>query len=117
MNNIVGMTLAAMKFGGSMEDVISIYRQFSSMTGKNMAFNADEIAAIVELGKGTGLGVDGAAEMAASFENIGISLGKTVKLTDKARNIAARYNVNVTDVLKSYRGLVESLSVLVLLKV
>jgi len=110
MNNIVGMTLAAMKFGGSMEDVISIYRQFSSMTGKNMAFNADEIAAIVELGKGTGLGVDGAAEMAASFENIGISLGKTVKLTDKARNIAARYNVNVTDVLKSYRGLVESLS-------
>ena len=33
-----------------------------------------------------------------------------IKLTDKARNIAARYNVNVTQVLQTYKGLVESLS-------
>lgn len=110
LNNIVGMSIAAMKFGGSMEDVIGIYRQFSSITGKNMFFNEKEIAAIVELGKGTGLGVDGAAEMAASFENIGISLGRTIKLTDRARSIAAKYNINVTDLLKTYKGLVVSLT-------
>lgn len=110
LNNIVGMSIAAMKFGGSMEDVIGIFSKFSTMTGKNMFFNEKEIAGIVELGKGTGLGVDGAAELAASFENIGISLGKTIKLTDRARNLAARYNVNVTEVMKTYKGLVESLT-------
>jgi hypothetical protein len=110
LNNVVGMSIAAMKFGGSMEDVISIYRKFSEATGKNRAFDAQEIAAIVELGKGTGLGVEGAASMATSFDNIGISLSKTIKLTDKARGLAARYNVNVTEVLKSYQGLVESLT-------
>ena len=110
LNNIVGMSIAAMKFGGSMEDVIGIFSKFSTMTGKNMFFNEKEIAGIVELGKGTGLGVDGAAEMAASFENIGISLGKTIKLTDRARGLAAKYNVNVTEVMKTYKGLVESLT-------
>ena len=110
LGNIVGMSIAAMKFGGSMEDVIGIYAKFSEATGKNRAFDAKEIAAIVELGKGTGLGVDGAAAMASSFDNIGISLSKTIKLTDKARGLAARYNVNVTEVMKTYQGLVESLT-------
>jgi hypothetical protein len=110
LKDFVGMSIAAMKFGGSMEDVIGIYQKFSEATGKNRAFDAKEIAAIVELGKGTGLGVDGAAALASSFDNIGLSLSKTIKLTDKARNLAARYNVNVTEVMKTYQGLVESLT-------
>ena len=110
LKDFVGMSIAAMKFGGSMEDVVGIYAKFSQATGKNRIFDAKEIAAIIELGKGTGLGVDGAAALASSFDNIGLSLSKTIKLTDKARNLAARYNVNVTEVMKTYQGLVESLT-------
>jgi hypothetical protein len=110
LKDFVGMSIAAMKFGGSMEDVVGIYAKFSQATGKNRIFDAKEIAAIVELGKGTGLGVDGAAALASSFDNIGLSLSKTIKLTDKARNLSARYNVNVTEVMKTYQGLVESLT-------
>ena len=56
------------------------------------------------------MGVQGASELAASFDNIGLSLEKTIDLTDKARNMSAKMNLNVTKVLKTYQGLVQSLT-------
>jgi hypothetical protein len=110
LNNFASLTLSAMKFGGSMKDVATVIQQFSQVTGKNRFFNEREIEQLVELGLGTGLGVDGASELAASFDNIGLSLEKTINLTDKARNMSAKMNLNVTKVLKTYQGLVQSLT-------
>jgi hypothetical protein len=110
LNNFASLSISAMNFGGSMKDVATIIQQFSEVTGKNRLFNEKEVGQLVELGLGTGLGVQGAAELASSFDNIGLSLEKTINLTDKARNLAARYNVNTTKVLKTYQGLVESLT-------
>ncbi len=110
LNNFASLTLSAMKFGGSMKDVATVIQQFSEVTGKNRFFNEREIEQLVELGLGTGLGVQGASELAASFDNIGLSLEKTIDLTDKARNMSAKMNLNVTKVLKTYQGLVQSLT-------
>jgi hypothetical protein len=110
LNNFASLTLSAMKFGGSMKDVATVIQQFSEVTGKNRFFNEREIEQLVELGLGTGLGVEGASELAASFDNIGLSLEKTINLTDKARNMSAKMNLNVTKVLKTYQGLVQSLT-------
>lgn len=110
LNNMGSLAIQATKYGGSMKDVAAIFQTFSTVTGKNRFFSEKEIASLVELGKGTGLGVEGAAQLAASFDNIGISLDKTIKLTDKARNMAARYNVNTAAVLKTYNELVTSLT-------
>jgi hypothetical protein len=110
LNNFSSLSISAMSFGGSMKDVATIIQQFSEVTGKNRLFNEKEVGQLVELGLGTGLGVQGAAELSSSFDNIGLSLEKTINLTDKARNLAARYNVNTTKVLKTYQGLVESLT-------
>ena len=110
LNNFSSLSISAMNFGGSMKDVAAIIQQFSEVTGKNRLFNEKEVGQLVELGLGTGLGVEGASELAASFDNIGVSLEKTINLTDKARNLAAKYNVNTTKVLKTYQGLVQSLT-------
>jgi len=110
LQNMSGLALEASKYGGSMKDVATIFSEFSQTTGKNRFFSKEEVGLLTELGKGTGLGVEGAAQLAASFDNIGISLDKTIKLTDKARNMAARYNVNTTAVLKTYNELVTSLT-------
>ena len=110
LNNMSGLALSAMKFGGNMKDVVTVMQQFSDITGKNRMFTEGQMGKLVELGLGTGLGVEAASEMAASFDNMGISLEKTINLTDKARNLAARYNVNTTKVLKTYDGLVKSLT-------
>ena len=110
LNNMGLLSIEASKFGGNMKDVATIFQEFSSTTGKNRIFSKEEVGALTELGLGTGLGVQGATQLAAAFENIGISLNKTVKLTDKARNMAARYNVNTTAVLKTYNELVTNLT-------
>ncbi len=110
LNNFASLTLSAMKFGGTMKDVATLISTFSETTGKNRLFNEREVEQLIELGLGTNLGVQGAAELASSFDNIGISLERTVNLTDKARNMAAKMNLNSTKVLKTYKGLVESLS-------
>lgn len=110
LQNMAGLALEASKFGGTIEDVAAIFSEFSQTTGKNRLFSKEDVGLITELGKGTGLGVQGAAQLAASFDNIGISLDKTIKLTDKARNMAARYNVNTTAVLKTYNELVSNLT-------
>jgi len=110
LNNIANLTISASKFGGTIEDVATIYKNFSENTNKNRLFNAKEVEVLTELGLGTGLGVEGATALAAAFDNIGISLKNTINLTDKARNLAARYNVNTTKVLKTYQALVTSLS-------
>lgn len=110
LNNFSGLAIEAMKFGGTIKDVGTVMKTFSEATGKNRIFNRGEIGQLIELALGTGLGVEGASAMAASFDNIGISLDKTVKLTGKARDMAARYNVNTTKVLQTYQSLVESLT-------
>jgi hypothetical protein len=110
LNNFASLTLAAMRYGGSMKDVATIMQTFSDITSKNRLFNENEIGKLVELGLGTSLGVQGASELAASFDNIGLSLERTIELTDKARNMAARMNLNSGKVLKSYEGLVKSLT-------
>lgn len=108
--NMNKLTISASKFGGTMEDVATLFKTFSASTNKNRLFNEKEVEQLIELGLGTDLGVQGAAELAASFDNIGISLGKTIKLTDKARNVAAKYNVNSGKVLKTYNDLVVNLT-------
>lgn len=108
--NMSRLTISASKFGGTMEDVATIFKTFSQSTNRNRIFNEKEIEQLVELGLGTDLGVQGATELAASFDNIGISLGKTIKLTDKARNIAAKFNLNSGKVLRTYNELVTSLT-------
>jgi len=110
LTNFQSLTLSSMKFGGTMKDVAEMIKTFSATTNKNRIFNEKEVEQLTELGLGTGLGVQGATQLAASFDNINISLSKTIKLTDRARNIAAKYNVNTAKVLTTYNGLVTSLT-------
>lgn len=110
MLNMTGLSISASKFGGTIADVATIFKTFSETTQKNRMFNTKDVELLTELGLGTNLGVQGATEFAASFENIGITLSKTIQLTDKARDNAAKMNVNTGKVLINYRDLVKSLT-------
>ena len=78
------------------EDIGKIIKGFSDETGKNRIFSAEEITDIVKLGNNTGLAVDGATKMVAEFDNLGLSLGTTLKVAQKGRNEAAKFNINQT---------------------
>lgn len=110
INGFSALGIEALKYGGALEDINTIMAKFSEITNKNRMFDKDDIGQLIELGLATGLGVDNAAEMAANFDNIGVSLNKTMKLTDKARKSAVFFNINSTKVLKTYDELVKSLT-------
>jgi len=102
-NEIIG-------YGGKIEDIAKIIRGFSEETGKNRIFSPEELTAIVKLGYSTGLAVDGVTKMVAEFDNLGYSLATTMKVADKGRNIAARFNLNQTKVLKTTTEVVKNLT-------
>jgi len=99
-----------LEYGGKIEDVGKIIKGFSDDTGKNRIFSAKEITDIVKLGNNTGLAVEGATKMVAEFDNLGYSLGTTLKVAQKGRNEAARFNINQTKLLQTTTEVVKALT-------
>lgn len=97
-------------YGGKIEDIGKIIKGFSDDTGKNRLFSKEEITDIVKLGYSTGLGVEGVTNMVAEFDNLGISLGTTMKTAEKGRQVAAKFNINQTKLLKTTTDVVKNLT-------
>jgi hypothetical protein len=99
-----------LEYGGKIEDVGKIIKGFSEETGKNRIFSTQEITDIVNLGNSTGLAVEGITKMVAEFDNVGYSLGTTLKVAQKGRNEAARFNINQTKLLQTTTDVVKALT-------
>ncbi len=96
--------------GGTIEQVGEVMETLSNVTGKNRMFTGKQFKSIIELGLGTGLGVEEGSELIGNFDNLGYSLDKTLELTDYARNKAMSVSQNQTGVLRKVNQLVVSLT-------
>jgi hypothetical protein len=96
--------------GGTIEQVGEVMETLSNVTGKNRMFTGKQFKSIIELGLGTGLGVEEGSELIGNFDNLGYSLDKTLELTDYARNKAMSVSQNQTSVLRKVNQLVVSLT-------
>lgn len=108
--NFTQLTTTAMEFGGQMSDIADIISSISDTTGKNRLISNEDVKNIEQLGRGTTLGVDGLSKMVGEFGNLGISMGKTFKLVENARDGAAKLGLNVGKVLTNYSTLVNGLT-------
>jgi phosphotransferase system IIB component len=108
--NFTELTDTAMKFGGSMEDIVNMIGTFSDVTGKNKLFDKNDVQILTELGLGTNLGVQGATKLVAEFDNLGISIDKVSKSTNTARDLGAKLGLNVSKILSQYQSLVTGLT-------
>ncbi len=86
--------------GGTIEEIGEVMDKLSDVTGKNRMFTGKQFKSIIELGLGTGLGVEDGAELIGNFDNLGYSLDKTLELTDYAREKSMRVSQNQTSVLR-----------------
>lgn len=96
--------------GGDIEKVAEAYDGYNKLTNRNRVFSGVEFKSIIELGLGTGLGVDAASELIGNFENLGYSLDRTLKFTDFVRNKSMAVSQNQTTVLKKTNELVTELT-------
>ena len=96
--------------GGSLENIGQVVMGYNKLTNRNRVFNPDEFKRIIELGLGTGLGVDEASEFIGNFDNLGLSLEKTLDFTDSVRQKAMGVSQNQTKILRKVNELVTELS-------
>ena len=99
-NSINDSAGLAIELGGSYEDVAAIMQGFSEETGRARALTGSMSNDILLIGKGTGLGIEGATKLGAQFELMGIDTRATMEYVEGVVDTSERMGVNTTKVLK-----------------
>lgn len=87
--------------GATMEDIVGIQDQFAETTGRVRQMTVGAQNAILEIGKGTGLGTKRGSELAANFENIGINAEKSNQMVQDIVSTSERMGLNTNKILNS----------------
>lgn len=99
--NIYEAANDAARLGGNLQDLTNIVSIFADETGRAKVLSADALENIMEIGLGTGLGVDQAARLAGQFELMGLNAKSTVDYVQNILDSTERMGVNTTKVLKN----------------
>ena len=89
------------RLGGTLEDVQNIMTGYADETGRARALSANMVEDITAIGKGTGLGIEGATKLGAQFELMGFDAKNTMDYVQGVVDTSERMGVNTTKVLKS----------------
>lgn len=89
------------RLGGNLEDIQTITEGFANETGRARALTSQMIQDITAIGKGTGLGIEGATQMAAQFELMGVDVRQTMNYAQGIVDTSERMGVNTTKVFKN----------------
>lgn len=110
LDNMPTIMNEVLDVGGTIEQVGEAYEGYNKLTNRNRVFSGEQFKSIIELGLGTGLGVDAAGELIGNFENLGYSLDKTLGFTKYVRDKSMAVSQNQTTVLKKTSELVTELT-------
>lgn len=91
----------ARQLGTSMEELYQIQKAYTEESGRAVALTGEQLININEIAKGTTLGVQGAGQLAAQFELLGMNTERTKELVQGIVDSSERMGVNVNKVLKT----------------
>lgn len=94
----------AMLLGANLKDLASIQQGYVEQSGRALALSSDQLLNITEIGKGTGLAVDGAAKLVAQFEMLGMDTQRSHETIQGIVDSSERMGVNSTKILKNISG-------------
>jgi hypothetical protein len=109
-SNIKGAALNTISFGAGIKEIAEIQAQYTETLGRNVILNEKSLEAIAEMGKATGLGLEGATEMSAEFDRMGVSAEKTGTFVQKALDDSSAMGLNATKVMKNIAGNIKMLN-------
>lgn len=99
--NFEGAIGVASRLGGSMADLRDIQLAFSDETGRARLLTSQMLIDIEGIGRGTGLGVQNAGQLAGQFELMGLNARATSDYVLATVDMTNRMGVNTTKVLKT----------------
>jgi hypothetical protein len=96
--------------GGSIEEVTKMQAEYSEEIGRSVLLGGKNLANITALAKGTGLGAEGAAKMAAEFEAQGMSVERVAKFVEQTMNDSSKMGLNAAKVIKNMQSNIKMLN-------
>lgn len=99
--NIYKASLATNAIGVDTKQLAQIQGSYSEQVGRSVQLTQEGLEAMAELSKGTILGADGAAELAANMESFGINAVGTKKIVEDMLDTAHKMGVNSAKVTKN----------------
>ena len=100
-SSIESASMNTTMFGAGIEELAKYQAEYSEELGRSVMLGEKGLGAIAEMAKGTTLGAEGAAKMAADFELQGISAERTRDFVEDAVNKSAKMGLNSSKVIKN----------------
>jgi hypothetical protein len=89
------------ELGGSLKDIQDVMQGYTDETGRSRVLTGKMVTDVVEIGRGTGLGVENASKMAAQFELMGLDATTVKQMTEKFVNTSEKWGINTTKAIKN----------------
>jgi hypothetical protein len=97
--NIESAASNTISFGVGIKELAEIQSQYSDNIGRNVSMGQKDLEALAEIAKGTSLGAEATAQMAADFEAQGISALKTKDYIQEAVDNSSAMGLNTSKVM------------------
>lgn len=88
------------RLGGVLTDVSTIMEGYADTTGRARALSEETVKSVMQIGKGTALGVEEATRLASQFEFMGKDARTTMEYVQGVVDTSERMGVNTSKVLK-----------------
>jgi len=89
------------EMGGTLEETTKMQSAYSEEIGRSVLLGAKNLVNITAIAKGTGMGADEAAKMAAEFEAQGMSVEKVATFMNNTMEDASKMGLNSSKVIKN----------------
>ena len=99
--NIKAAAVNTQMFGAGIKEIAEIQAQYTEDLGRNVMLSQQSLEAVAQMGKSTGLGLEGATEMAVQFDKMGISAQKTGEFIQQTLDESKSMGINATKVMKN----------------
>jgi hypothetical protein len=93
--------MVTQRWGMSAKELAETYASFADETGRLVSLSESAAEAMAKMAMGTGLGKDGAVQMANSMDSFGVSIKGTAKFVEDVSKTANKLGINSGKVLKS----------------
>jgi hypothetical protein len=99
--NIKAAAVNTISFGVGIKEVAEIQAQYTESLGRNVMLSEKSLETIAEIGKSTGIGLEGATDMAMQFDKMGSSVQMTGKFIQETLDESKSLGLNATKVMKN----------------
>jgi hypothetical protein len=89
------------QLGIGIEELAKMQADYSEELGRNVMLGESGLKAISNIAAATNLGAEGAARLAADFENVGLSAVRTAEYTEQVMNDSHKLGLNASKVIKN----------------